>query len=47
MKKQKIGGFGFYFVILILMAFVWYFVSTLGMSSVKYNYDNFKTDLAE
>ncbi len=47
MKKQKIGGFGFYFVILILMAFVWYFVSTLGMSNVKYNYDNFKTDLAE
>ena len=47
MKKQRVGGFGFYFVILILMAFIWYFISTFGMSNVKYKYDDFKTDLKE
>ncbi len=47
MKKQRAGGFGFYFVIIVLMAFIWYFVSTLGMSNVQYGYDDFKTDLAE
>ena len=44
MKKQA-GGFGFYFVILILMAFIWYFISTLGMSNADYNYHDFKEDL--
>ncbi len=47
MKKQRAGGFGFYFVIIVLMAFIWYFVSTLGMSNVQYGYNDFKTDLAE
>ena len=47
MKKQQIGGFGFYFVILILMAFIWYFISTLGMSNADYNYNDFIQDLNE
>ena len=44
MKKQA-GGFGFYFVILILMAFIWYFISTLGMNNADYNYHDFEADL--
>ena len=47
MKKQQIGGFGFYFVILILMAFIWYFISTLGMSNADYKYSDFVQDLKE
>ena len=47
MNKQKTGGFGFYFVILILMAFIWYFISTLGMSNADYKYEDFKQDLVE
>ena len=47
MKKQKVGGFGVYFIILILMAFIWYFISSFGMSNMKYGYDDFKRDLAE
>ncbi len=47
MKKQQIGGFGFYFVILILMAFIWYFISTLGMSNADYKYNNFVQDLKD
>lgn len=46
MKKQ-IGGFGFYFVILIMMAFIWYFVSTLGTNKTDYNYTDFLSDLEE
>ena len=46
MKKQM-GGFGFYFVILIIMAFIWYFVSTLGTNSTDYNYSNFLSDLKD
>ena len=44
MKKQT-GGFGFYFVVLILMAFIWYFISTLGMNNADYNYHDFEEDL--
>ena len=47
MKKQQVGGFGFYFVILILMAFIWYFISTLGMSNADYKYNDFVKDLKE
>ncbi len=47
MKKKQIGGFGFYFVILILMAFIWYFISTLGMSNADYKYNDFIKDLNE
>ena len=47
MKKQRIGGFGFYFVILILMAFIWYFISTLGKSNGDYKYSDFVQDLKE
>ena len=47
MKKQQIGGFGFYFIILILMAFIWYFISTLGMSNADYKYNDFAQDLKE
>ncbi len=47
MKKQQIGGFGFYFIILILMAFIWYFISTLGMSNADYKYNDFVEDLKE
>ena len=46
MKKQ-VGGFGFYFVILIMMAFIWYFVSTLGTNKTDYNYTDFLSDLEE
>ncbi len=46
MKKQT-GGFGFYFVILILMAFIWYFISTLGKSNADYTYHDFEEDLKE
>ena len=46
MKKQA-GGFGFYFVILILMAFIWYFISTLGANNGDYTYNDFKEDLKE
>ena len=46
MKKQA-GGFGFYFVILILMAFIWYFISTLGANNGDYTYHDFKEDLKE
>lgn len=47
MKKQQAGGFGFYMVILIVMAFVWYFISTLNANTTDYNYSDFLQDLAD
>ena len=47
MKKQQMGGFGFYMIILIIMAFVWYFVSTLGTNKSDYNYSDFLKDLED
>ena len=47
MKKTQAGGFGFYFVILIMMAFIWYFISSLGTNNSDYNYSEFLEDLSE
>lgn len=47
MKKQQTGGFGFYMVILIVMAFIWYFISTLNTNNTDYNYSDFLQDLAD
>ena len=46
MKKQKMGGFGFYMFVLILIGCVWYFVSTAGNDKIEYNYSDFINDLA-
>ena len=46
MKKQKMGGFGFYMFVLILIGCVWYFVSTMGNDKIEYNYSDFINDLA-
>ena len=45
MKKQKIGGFGFYMLVLVIIGIVWYFVSTMGNDKIEYNYTDFLTDL--
>ena len=47
MKKQKIGGFGFYMLVLVAIGIVWYFVSTMGNDKIEYNYTDFLTDLKE
>ena len=45
MKKQKMGGFGFYMFVLIMIGCVWYFVSTMGNDKIEYNYSDFLEDL--
>ena len=47
MKKQKMGGFGFYMFVLILIGCVWYFVSTMGNDKIEYNYSDFLEDLED
>ena len=47
MKKQKIGGFGFYMLVLVAIGIVWYFVSTMGNDKIEYNYSDFISDLKE
>ena len=47
MKKQKIGGFGFYMLVLVAIGIIWYFVSTMGNDKIEYNYSNFLSDLKE
>ena len=47
MKKQRMGGFGFYMFILIVIGLIWYFVSTTGNDKIEYNYSDFLEDLEE
>ena len=47
MKKQKMGGFGFYMFVLIMIGCVWYFVSTMGNDKIEYNYSDFLEDLED
>ena len=47
MKKQKIGGFGFYMLVLVAIGIIWYFVSTMGNDKIEYNYTDFIRDLKE
>ena len=45
MKKQKMSGFGFYMLVLVLIGFVWYFASAMGKDKIEYNYSDFLRDL--
>ena len=45
MKKQKMGGFGFYMLVLVAIGFIWYFASTMGKDKIEYNYSDFLRDL--
>ena len=45
MKKQRMGGFGFYMFVLIMIGLIWYFVSTSGNDKIEYNYSDFLEDL--
>ena len=47
MKKQRMGGFGFYMFVLLLIGCVWYFVSTMENDKVEYNYSDFLEDLED
>ena len=47
MKKQKMGGFGFYMFVLFMIGCVWYFVSTMGNDKIEYNYSDFLEDLED
>ncbi len=46
MKKQT-KGLGFYFVIIILIAMIWYMISSITQNNTEYNYTNFIEDLEE
>ena len=45
--KQQAKGFGFYFVIILLIAIIGYMIATIGQNNTEYNYTNFIEDLEE